>query len=50
MDCRTQPLDFPFRHIALPDAYLAAGALPTLHERYGISIGAMQANIKSWLA
>ncbi|RKU04753.1 transketolase [Burkholderia sp. Nafp2/4-1b] len=39
----------PFRQIALPDAYLAAGALPTLHDRYGISTGAMRANIKSWL-
>lgn len=39
----------PFRQIALPDAYLAAGALPTLHERYGISAGAMRTNIRSWL-
>ncbi|KVE85591.1 transketolase family protein [Burkholderia cepacia] len=39
----------PFRQIALPDAYLAAGALPTLHDRYGISAGAMRANIRSWL-
>ncbi|MCA8406129.1 transketolase family protein [Burkholderia cenocepacia] len=39
----------PFRQIALPDAYLAAGALPTLHERYGISASAMCANIRSWL-
>ncbi|KVL88093.1 transketolase family protein [Burkholderia stagnalis] len=38
-----------FRQIALPDAYLAAGALPTLHERYGISASAMCANIRSWL-
>lgn len=39
----------PFRQIGLPDAYLAAGALPTLHDRYGISAGAMQAKIRSWL-
>ncbi|RQR57163.1 transketolase family protein [Burkholderia sp. Bp9140] len=39
----------PFRQIALPDAYLAAGALPTLHERYGISAGAMRTSIRSWL-
>jgi transketolase len=26
-----------FRQIGLPDAFLAAGALPTLHDRYGIS-------------
>ncbi|MBD5655793.1 MAG: transketolase family protein, partial [Candidatus Eremiobacteraeota bacterium] len=39
----------PFRQIGLPDAFLAAGALPTLHERYGISTGAMAESIKSWL-
>jgi len=38
-----------FRQIALPDAFLDAGALPTLHDRYGISTGAMAASIKSWL-
>lgn len=38
-----------FRQIALPDEFLAAGALPTLHDRYGISAGAVQAAIKSWL-
>jgi transketolase len=39
----------PFRQIALPDAFLDAGALPTLHERYGISTPAMAASIRSWL-
>jgi transketolase len=38
-----------FRQIALPDAFLDAGALPTLHDRYGISTQAMAASIKSWL-
>lgn len=38
-----------FRQIALPDAFLDAGALPTLHDRYGISVTAMAASIKSWL-
>jgi transketolase len=38
-----------FRQVALPDAFLDAGALPTLHERYGISADAMARNIKSWL-
>jgi transketolase len=38
-----------FRQIALPDAFLAAGALPTLHSRYGISTKAMVHSIKSWL-
>lgn len=39
----------PFKQIALPDAFLDAGALPTLHERYGISTEAMIRQIKSWL-
>lgn len=38
-----------FRQIALPDAFLDAGALPTLHERYGLSTEAVVAQIKSWL-
>lgn len=38
-----------FRQIALPDAFLDAGALPTLHERYGISTQAMSQQIKGWL-
>ena len=38
-----------FRRIALPDAFLDAGALPTLHERYGISAGAMAQRIKGWM-
>ncbi|AUT74949.1 transketolase family protein [Paraburkholderia hospita] len=39
----------PFRQIALPDEFLAAGALPTLHDRYGISTDTMAASIKTWL-
>jgi transketolase len=38
-----------FRHIGLPDEFLAAGALPTLHDRYGISAEAMSTSIKGWL-
>jgi len=38
-----------FRQIALPDAFLDAGALPTLHDRYGISAAAMSSRIKEWL-
>jgi transketolase len=38
-----------FRQLALPDAFLDAGALPTLHDRYGISADRMTASIKSWL-
>ena len=38
-----------FRQIALPDAFLDAGALPTLHDRYGISTEAVSQQIKAWL-
>ncbi|MGU3780427.1 transketolase family protein [Burkholderia metallica] len=38
-----------FRHIGLPDAFLNAGALPTLHDRYGISTTAIVESIKTWL-
>jgi transketolase len=38
-----------FRQIALPDEFLDAGALPTLHDRYGISTDAMTTSIKNWL-
>ncbi len=35
-----------FRQIGLPDSFLDAGALPTLHDRYGISTQAVCAQIK----
>jgi transketolase len=38
-----------FRQIALPDRFLAAGALPTLHDRYGLSAEAVARRIKEWL-
>ena len=38
-----------FRQIALPDAFLDAGALPTLHDQYGLSVDAVTAAVKSWL-
>jgi transketolase len=38
-----------FEHIALPDAFLDAGALPTLHDRYGISCERIVARVKNWL-
>lgn len=38
-----------FRQIGLPDAFLAAGALPTLHDHYGISATAVARQIKGWL-
>lgn len=39
----------PFRQIGLPDAFLDAGALPTLHDRYGISTAGVVAAVKGWL-
>ncbi|HEX2550651.1 MAG TPA: transketolase C-terminal domain-containing protein, partial [Nocardioidaceae bacterium] len=36
--------------IALPDEFLAAGALPTLHDRYGLSTDAIVAKVKAEFA
>lgn len=36
-----------FVSVALPDAFLDAGALPTLHDRYGISTAAMTQTIRA---
>ena len=44
---RVQPAGFELA--GLPDAFLDAGALPTLHDRYGISREALGARIKGWL-
>jgi transketolase len=38
-----------FLQIALPDAFLDAGALPTLHDRYGISAAAVAHTIRQSL-
>ena len=38
-----------FRQVALPDEFLDAGALPTLHDQYGLSVAAIAARIKSWM-
>lgn len=39
----------PFRQVALPDAFLDAGALPTLHARYGLTPDAIADGVKGWL-
>ena len=44
---RVQPAGFELA--GLPDAFLDAGALPTLHDRYGISAESLAARIKAWL-
>ncbi|SEK06806.1 MULTISPECIES: transketolase family protein [unclassified Achromobacter] len=44
---RVQPARFQLA--GLPDAFLDAGALPTLHDRYGISREALAARIRRWL-
>ncbi|GJE61250.1 transketolase family protein [Methylobacterium trifolii] len=41
--------DRGFRQVGLPDEFLDAGALPTLHDRYGISTEAMTRSIRGWL-
>jgi transketolase len=38
-----------FKHIGLPDEFLDAGALPTLHDRYGISTDAICKALKAAL-
>jgi transketolase len=45
---RVQPAAFQLA--GLPDAFLDAGALPTLHDRYGISREALGARIKGWMS
>lgn len=39
----------PFRQVALPDEYLDAGALPTLHDQYGLSVRRLTQRVKLWL-
>ena len=38
-----------FRMIGLPDAFLEAGALPTLHDMYGLSVAKIAERIRGWL-
>ena len=42
-------VNVPFRQIALPDRFLDAGALPTLHDRYGISTNEIVRAVKGWV-
>jgi transketolase len=46
---RESVLPAKFRMLGLPDAFLDAGALPTLHDRYGISAEKMAQSLKNWL-
>lgn len=39
----------PFRQIALPDEFLDAGALPTLHDQYGITVARVAERIWTWM-
>ncbi len=38
-----------FRMIGLPDEFLEAGALPTLHDKYGLSVAKVAEQIRGWL-
>ena len=42
-------IDVVVVHSPPPDAFVDAGALPTLHDRYGISTEAMCRASKEWL-
>ena len=44
---RVQPAGFELA--GLPDVFLDAGALPTLHDRYGISTHVLAQRVKGWL-
>ncbi|HEY8360206.1 MAG TPA: transketolase C-terminal domain-containing protein [Ramlibacter sp.] len=44
---RVQPAEFKLA--GLPDAFLDAGALPTLHDKYGISRETLAARVRGWL-
>lgn len=46
---RARVMPSGFHQIALPDAFLDAGALPTLHDRYGLSTRAVVAAVKARL-
>lgn len=39
-----------FRQIGLPDQFLEAGALPTLHDQYGLSTVKVTEAVKAWLS
>lgn len=45
----TQGVTPQFRMIGLPDEFLEAGALPTLHDMYGLSVDKVAAQIRGWL-
>ena len=38
-----------FRQVALPNEFLDAGALPTVHDRYGLSAGEVAKTIRAWV-
>lgn len=39
-----------FKQIGIPDIFTDAGTLPTLHNRYGLSVPEICKSVKSWLA
>ena len=49
-DLMRENISCTFRQIALPDEFLDAGALPTLHDRYGLSVAAVCSKVKEWLS
>lgn len=49
-DLMRENISCVFRQIALPDEFLDAGALPTLHDLYGLSVNAVCGKVKEWLS
>lgn len=45
----TRGITSTFRMIGLPDAFLEAGALPTLHDMYGLSVTKVAEQIRGWV-
>jgi transketolase len=45
----THDVFVPLRQIGLPDEFLDAGALPSLHDQYGITVDRMVERVKTWV-
>lgn len=45
----THDVFVPLRQIGLPDEFLDAGALPTLHDQYGITVERVVGQLRHWL-
>lgn len=48
-DLMREGISARLRQIALPDEFLDAGALPTLHDRYGLSVSEVARQVREWI-